>query len=515
LHSFYWHNRIDNLTKKKNRTGRGFYYTLFLRPDSPDSCRRALLFQNLLVELLHSRLQFGPEVSDQTLDGPSGGVSEGADGVSLDLLAQLPDHVNLLLLRLAVHEPPHHLVQPVAALATRRALSTALVLVEERETGDALHDVGLLVHHNHGGSSESGLGGDERVKVHQHVVAHALGHERNRGSSGDDGQQVVPAANDAAAVALDELLERDGHLLLHRARVIHLARDAEQLGSPVSLPSKAGEPLSSSAADGGRDGDRLHVGNSRGTAEETNIGGERRLQTGLALLAFDRLDKSRLLSANVRSHSTVDKDVEVVASSEAVLAEETRLQSLVDGLLENDGFVVELSTDVDVGSTSAHCHSSDEAALNELVRVVSHDLAILARSRLSLVSVNYEVLRTAIEGLLHESPLHSGRETGSSATAQSRGGHLLQNPVLALENDFLRLVPISSLHGSLETVVVAAVQIGEDTVLILEVSVGSLLWLLLSSRAEGAEGGGSTALRKKSRRQLAHTRRHYYRPAHS
>lgn len=39
-----------------------------------------------------------------------------------DLLRQLPNHVDLGRLALALHEPPHDLVQPVAALAARCAL---------------------------------------------------------------------------------------------------------------------------------------------------------------------------------------------------------------------------------------------------------------------------------------------------------------------------------------------------------------------------------------------------------
>ena len=45
----------------------------------------------------------------------------------------------------------------------------------------------------------------------------------------DDGEQVVPAAAHAAGVALNELLQRDGQLLLHRARRVHVPADAEQL----------------------------------------------------------------------------------------------------------------------------------------------------------------------------------------------------------------------------------------------------------------------------------------------
>ena len=47
-------------------------------------------------------LELGPEVPDEALDGPGGAVGQGADGVALDLLRQLPQHVDLLGLRVAL-----------------------------------------------------------------------------------------------------------------------------------------------------------------------------------------------------------------------------------------------------------------------------------------------------------------------------------------------------------------------------------------------------------------------------
>ena len=58
-----------------------------------------------------------------------------------------------------------------------------------------------------------------------------LGDERGGGAPGDDGQQVLPAPDDAPGVPLDQLPQRDGHLLLHCARVVHVPGDVEQLAA--------------------------------------------------------------------------------------------------------------------------------------------------------------------------------------------------------------------------------------------------------------------------------------------
>ena len=53
--------------------------------------------------------------------------------------------------------------------------------------------------------------------------------------------------------------------------------------------------------------------------------------------------------------------------------------------------MVELSTNVDVGGGSVHSTSSNEAALDELVGVLAHNLAVLAGSGLTLIGVDNEV----------------------------------------------------------------------------------------------------------------------------
>ena len=62
---------------------------------------------------------------------------------------------------------------------------------------------------------------------------------------------------------------------------------------------------------------------------------------------------------------------------------------LLDCNLKIGGFVVELSTDVDVGSPSPHGTAGNEAAFDKLVRVVTHDFAVLASAGLALEQSNH------------------------------------------------------------------------------------------------------------------------------
>lgn len=167
------------------------------------------------------------------------------------------------------------------------------------------------------------------------------------------------------------------------------------------------------------DSDGLDVGDGRRASEQPDISGERRLEPGLALFPLDRLDQGRLLSTDVRSGTPVQVNVEIVPGPTGVLADQARLVGLVDGLLDVGGFLVEFSSNVDVGcrgrgtevsrhpsssdkylkdrlrltGTSVHSSPSYQTPFDELVRVSPHDLPVLAGTRLSLVGVDYEVSR--------------------------------------------------------------------------------------------------------------------------
>ena len=82
---------------------------------------------------------------------------------------------------------------------------------------------------------------------------------------------VSEAAKDrwCTCVPLDEFFERDGHLLLHRARGVDVAGDVEELGARVPLPAKAQEPRAPASADGRRHGDGLHICNGCRASKDT------------------------------------------------------------------------------------------------------------------------------------------------------------------------------------------------------------------------------------------------------
>lgn len=83
----------------------------------------------------------------------------------------LEAYQSLSLPRLPFLKPLYHVHRPSAA---RRALSTAFVLVECRQSRYHADNTSILVHDNDGGSPEARLVALKGIKVHQLIVADTL-----------------------------------------------------------------------------------------------------------------------------------------------------------------------------------------------------------------------------------------------------------------------------------------------------------------------------------------------------
>src|SRR5262249_16861482 len=151
-----------------------------------------------------------------------------------------------------------------------------------------------------------------------------------------------------------------------------------------------------------RNGDRLDVIHSRRAAIETDVGGEWRLQPRHALLAFEAFKQSRFFAADVGAGAVMYIDVEVVAG-DVVLSDYARFIGLIDGGLQTLALADEFTAHIDVSGNGAHCETGNEAAFHEQMRIMPHDLAVLAGTGLGFVGIDDEITRTSVLAFLrHE-----------------------------------------------------------------------------------------------------------------
>src|SRR5262250_734335 len=102
------------------------------------------------------------------------------------------------------------------------------------------------------------------------------------------------------------------------------------------------------------------------------------------------------------------------------------------------------------------------------MRIVPHDLAVLAGAGLRFVGVDHEIMRTPLRLLGHERPLEPGRKAGAAAPALARRLHLVDDPVAPFLEDGFRPIPGAARARPREAPVLEAVEVAEHAILVVE-----------------------------------------------
>src|SRR5690606_34374393 len=89
----------------------------------------------------------------------------------------------------------------------------------------------------------------------------------------------------------------------------------------------------------------------------------------------------------------------------------------------------ELTADVVVAHSGAHSVTADCHSLDQRMRVVAQDIAVVASARLALIRIAHHIL-LARRASRHEAPLHACREACPTSPAQAGRFHFF-NDLLA------------------------------------------------------------------------------------
>jgi hypothetical protein len=161
------------------------------------------------------------------------------------------------------------------------------------------------------------------------------------------------------------------------------------------------------------------VDDGRALVEAEHRGKYGRLDARVGALALERFDQAGLLAADVGAGAAVDEDFAGCnPSPECSGPQEVRGPRLGDGLFQNARAVGHLAADVDVGLLHVVREARDHHALDQLVRVLVDDVAVLEGARLGLVGVDDEVNRLAAAAV-DQRPLQSAAKARAAAAAQA------------------------------------------------------------------------------------------------
>src|SRR3984957_31161 len=223
-------------------------------------------------------------------------------------------------------------------------------------------------------------------------------------------------------MAFDELTQGNAHRLFDIAGFVHMAGDAEDFRAGVVRSADAGKPFRATAQYGRHNGNGLNIVDSGRTAINADVGREWRLQARLAFLALEALQQCRLFAANISAGAVMDVAVEIPAVN-IVPADERRLIGFIDSRLKPLALADEFPTHLDVASMGVHREAGNQATFDEEMRIIPHDVAVLAGTWLRFVGVDDEIVRPVFHLLGHELPFEARGETRAASAAQSRALH--------------------------------------------------------------------------------------------
>ena len=162
----------------------------------------------------------------------------------------------------------------------------------------------------------------------------------------------------------------------------------------------------------------------------------------------------------------MDVEIELPARAAGIVADQPGFVSFVHSALQAIDLVMEFAAHVAIGRMGAHGEGRDQGAFDELMRLGAHDFAVLAGAGLALVRVDDKVMRPGTDLLGHEGPLHARGKAGTTAPAQARFLHLVDDLVAAQFDQLVRAVPVAARAGTVEPGAIETVDIGEDTILV-------------------------------------------------
>ena len=80
----------------------------------------------------------------------------------------------------------------------------------------------------------------------------------------------------------------------------------------------------------------------------------------------------------------------------------------------------------------------------------------------------------SIAHLWHERVFEAGGESSTSSSSESTRLDLVDTPIVSHGDDVFRLMPISSLQGTVDEGVIVLVDVGKDAILVLQVAVAPI-----------------------------------------
>ncbi len=98
---------------------------------------------------VHSPFEFVPEFPNDALHRPRSGIPKGANGITLDVVRDIEEEIDVCHRPIAGYELVENLFHPAAPFAARSALTARFMAVKVRDAGKDPENVRVFIHNDH------------------------------------------------------------------------------------------------------------------------------------------------------------------------------------------------------------------------------------------------------------------------------------------------------------------------------------------------------------------------------
>ena len=381
-------------------------------------------------------------------------LTEAAEGVCLDVLAELLEAVEVFQFAVAAGDLVKDLIETLGTDPARCALTAGFVHGElQEELCDIDHAV-ILIENDETAGTDHAADLCEAVVIDADVIV--LSRDASAGRTAGLCSLKLLAVRDAAADFLDDLAERGAHRDLNEAGVLDLAAECKDLGALCSLGTHGSIPLCTLEDDLRNVCIGLNVVENGRLLIEALFCRERRTRTRLTAVALDRGHQSSFLTADECACTETEVNIEVEAGAEDIGAEHTGLSCLLDRDAESLDSDRILSTDIDIALLCADCITCNGHRFEDDMRVAFEHGTVHKCTGVALVSVAAYIFNIGIrDDVACELPFHTGREAAAASAAQTgiedflndlfrrhRGQDLVECPVAVSADVFIDIFRI-------------------------------------------------------------------------
>ncbi|MNQ63858.1 hypothetical protein D3C85_782550 [compost metagenome] len=230
----------------------------------------------------------------------------------------------------------------------------------------------------------------------------------------------------AAAKAVEQVAQAQAERRFHQPAVLEVAGELERQCAVRAAHAVVAVVRRALGQDDGHGGQRDHVVDDGGLAEQARDGGQRRLGADHAALALQAFQQGRFFAADVGAGALAHFQVEAAAAAVDIVAQPAHAARSRDGGFQGGDGVRVFGAHVDVAVGRAHRQARDGHAFDQDVGVAFHQQAVGEGAGVAFVGVADDVFGVARRAR-HRLPFDAGGKRRAAAAAQAGFHHFVDD----------------------------------------------------------------------------------------